>query len=230
MSRVRVLDTGVLIGIVVAQDQHHADCIGFVLPSDVEAYATRTAAEEFESKLAKIRHTLSRQIREHRRDVIRQMGDKPLNRTDIVRIREDILNADFEAHRFLYEFYQRIAEEGEIERDELTDQLSDMAMEVYDDGAKEYGGFQSLVSAWTRGVDSYPKVERQLLVCEGDDPDVCVEAHHIAETEPEPTELGTTNPKHFIRHRQGESESRKDNILRVTALEDVVDLSMSRYP
>jgi predicted nucleic acid-binding protein len=230
MGRVKVLDTGVLIGILVAQDQHHDDCLDYVVDSNGDAYATPTVGQEFKTKIGDIRNTLSQEIKQHRRAVIRHIGKKTLDRTDLVQIRENLLETDFDAHRFLFKFYEKIADRGEIGRIQLTNMLSNIATEVYNDGAKEHGGFNSLVSGWSRGIDSYPGVESQLLICEGDDPDVCIEAHHVAETVTEDTELGTTNPKHFIRKQDGEPESRKDNILRVTSLIDVVDLSMGKYP
>jgi predicted nucleic acid-binding protein len=230
MCRVKVLDTGVLIGIAVAQDQHHQNCIEYVTNSDDDTYAPPTVIYEFKDKLGEIRTNLHRVILKHRKSVIKHIGDTELDRTDLVKIREDILDTDINAHRFLFEFYEEIAKDGKIERDTLTDLLSDMATEVHDDGASEYGGFSSLVSAWTKDVETYPNVENELLICEGDDPDVCIEAHHIAEERDEDTELGTTNPRHFIRKQDGEPETRKENILRITSLADVVDLSMGKYP
>ena len=230
MGCVKVLDTGVLIGITIAQDQHHEECLNYVVDSDADAYATPIVGQEFKDKLSEIRDILSREIKKHRKTVIKNFGKNILNRTDIVQIREDILNTDFNSHRFLFEFYEEIAQQGEIERSQLANLLSDMATEVYKDGAKEHGGFNSLVSGWSRSMDSYPDVENELLICEGDDPNVCIEAHHVAKTVNVDTELGTTNPKHFIEKQDGEPESRKENILRVTSLVDVVDLSMGRYP
>lgn len=232
MECVKVLDTGVLIGIAVEQDQHHQECLDYVVNSDGDAYAPPTVIYEFKDKLSDIRNELSREIRQHRKEVIKHTGKKQLNRTDLVKIRENILDTDYEAHRFLFEFYDKIADRDPVERSTLTNMLSNMATEVHSDGAKEYGGFNSLVSAWTReiDIDSYTDVEEKLLICEGDDPDVCIEAHHIADTVDEDTELGTTNPRHFIQKVDDEPESRKDNILRVTALVDVVDLSMGKYP
>lgn len=230
MGRVKVLDTGVLIGVAVAQDQHHQACLDYVADSGDEPYITPTVGDEFEEKLEEIRDQLSREIKQHRSDIIKHVGQTTLDRTDLVKIRENILETDFEAHRFLYEFYEVIAEKGDISRGELTNMLSNMATEVYYDGAKEYGGVGSLISMWKRDIELDADVEKDLLICEGDDPIVCLEAHHIATTVQENTELGTTNPQHFIRQQCGESESRKENILRVTALDDIVDLSMGKYP
>lgn len=230
MGRVKVLDTGVLIGITVAQDQHHEDCLNYVADPDADAYATPVVGQEFKDKLDEIRNTLSQEIKQHRKAIIKQFNKSTLNRTDIVQIREDILDTGFDGHRFLFKFYEKIAERGKIEASKLTNMLSNMATEVHKDGAKEHGGVNSLVSGWSRGIDSYPDVESELLICEGDDPDVCIEAHHVAETVTEGTELGTTNPEHFIRKQDDEEESRRDNILRITSLIDVVDLSMGKYP
>lgn len=227
MDRVKVLDTGVLIGITVAQDQHHERCLDYVVGSDGKNYATPTVWDEFKPKIKEVRNQLSEEIKQHRKDIIREFGKTVLNRTDLVKIREQFLEADTRAHRFLFEFYDDLSS---IELDELADKLSDMATEVFDDGAKESGGFESLVSGWSRGCDSYPEIREELLICEGDDPDVCIEAHHIAITVSDKTEIGTTNPRHFTEDKRDEPESRKENILRVTALVDVVDLSMGKYP
>lgn len=227
---VQVLDTGVLVGIVVAHDQHHQKCLDFVLESDETSYATPTVAYEFRDKLPEVRNTLSREIKRHRQTIVKQIGKKRLNRTDLVRIREQILDTALDAHRFLFEFYDQLVEQGKIKRNDLIDRLSDMATEVHEDAAKEHDGFNSLITPWTKGIDSYTAIEHELLICEGDDPDVCLEAHHVAVTTERNTELGTTNPNHFIKHCDNEPESRKDNILRTTDLANIRNLSMSKYP
>ncbi|WP_155119457.1 hypothetical protein [Halomicrobium katesii] len=226
----QVLDTGVLVGIAVAHDQHHGKCLEFVLETDEVSYATPTVGNEFRSKLPEVRDRLSRDIKRHRSSLAKQISKKRLNRTDLVQIREQILDTALDAHRFLFEFYDQLAQQGEIKREDLMDRLSDMATEVHEDAAKEHGGFNTLVSAWSGGVDNYSKIEEELLICEGDDPDVCLEAHHIAVTLGGETELGTTNPNDFIKQQKGEPEERKENILRLTALSDVRDLSIGRYP
>lgn len=230
MTLVKVLDTGVLIGIVVSQDQHHSKCLDYVTDFEGDAYATPTVGQEFKKKLTEIRKTLRREILEHRKEVIRQVGNKRLGRTELVNIRENILDEDSNAHRFLFEFYSKLADDGQVGRQKLANKLSNMATEVNQDGAKEYGGFKSLVKGWSQGVSSYQNIRRNLLIHEGDDPDVCIEAHHVAVTLGEETELGTTNPKHFIRKHDSEPESREENILRETEISRVVDLSMGRYP
>lgn len=227
---IQVLDTGVLVGIAVAHDQHHQKCLDFVLESNEASYATPTSVYEFRDKLPEVRNTLSRDIKRHRRTLVKQIGKKRLDRTDLVQIREQILDTELDAHRFLFEFYNQLTQQGEIKRANLIDRLSDMATEVHEDAATEHGGFNSLVTAWTKGISRYPAIEKDLLISEGDDPDVCLEAHHIAVKVERETELGTTNPNHFIKHLDNEPESRKNNILRLTDLADIRDLSMSKYP
>lgn len=234
MGHIKILDTGVLIGIIVEQDQHHQDCIDYVDDSDSDAYTTPVVRDEFQKKIRDIQRKLTQQILKHRRNVLKHTQEGQLDRTDLVKIKENVLNTDSEAHRFLYDFYDvvadRVIERGPIERRELANKLSNMSTEVGCDGAREYGGFDSLVSCLEIAVDSYPTVESQLLICEGDDPDVCIEAHHVAETVSEDTELGTTNPRHFTRKHDNEPESRKENILHATSLVGIEDLSMSKYP
>ena len=93
------------------------------------------------------------------------------------------------------------------------------------DQTKEHGGLESLVEYWEDPIPSYPDVEHELLIHEGDDPIVCIEAHHISTEEQSSTELATTNPRHFIRQVGDEPETREENILRVTDLDAVVDRS-----
>jgi predicted nucleic acid-binding protein len=230
MSLVKVLDTGVLIGVIVSQDQHHAKCIEYVADFDGDAYATPTVGDEFKQKLSEIRGKLRNEILNHRKEIVKQVGKKQLGRTELVKIREKRLDDEWNAHRFLFEFYSKLADEGGTKRQELTNKLSNMATEVGQDGAKEHGGFNALVDGWPHGVKPYPNVRSNLLIHEGDDPDVCIEAHHVAVTIGGETELGTTNPKHFIRKHESEPESREENILRETNLSHIEDLSMDRYP
>jgi predicted nucleic acid-binding protein len=94
MDPVQVLDTGVLLAIVVSQDQHHEKCLNYVTSSDSESYMPPAAKNEFKSKLQNIQDRLSREIKRHRKQVIREYSKPNLDRTDLVNIRENVLEPD----------------------------------------------------------------------------------------------------------------------------------------
>lgn len=235
MTSVSVLDTGVLIGISIEQDQHHERCVEYTLNQSHDIYATPTVRDEFERKADEIRSELADEIAQHRQAVIREIQKEKLKREDILYIRDQLLPDDpydYRPYRFLYEYYTNKADDRVVvDRLEIELELEDMEAEVFEDAAAEYGGWRGLVNVWSQGIDEYPSIESELLVREGDDPDICIEAHHIAsEMGANPAHLATGNPAHFKNQVGGEPESREENILRLTALTKIVDLSMSPVP
>lgn len=232
MSENRVVDTGVLVGVCIEIDQHHELCFDYVVEADGTVYVTPTVRSEFEDVEPKIREELHREIAQHRQDVIREMSEGKLSRDAIGYIREQLLERKSRAYRFLYEYYSDLeSSRVQVDRLEIELDLEDMEAEVWEDASEEGGGIRALTEHWTREIGSYPDVETELLVNEGPDRDICLEAHHVAtEFSDIDTELGTTNPRHFINQVEGEPETRLDNICRCTNLSTVVDLSMSKQP
>jgi len=230
MGRVGVLDTGVLVGMVFAHDQHHDECLEYVRGINGPVYITPCVGNEFSEKSKVIPKELKDEVRAHRKQIIRKYNKDELNVSDIVKIQQQMLSTKDKSHRFLFQYYDEKKGGDNIKLRELTNDLSDMVMEIGKDACQEYGGFKSLITPWTKGCDSYPTVETNLLVKEGDDKQVCIEAHHVATKEQGDTELATANPKHFIRRVGDEPVSRKENILDVTNLFDVKDTSQSNYP
>ena len=232
MVQIKVLDTGVLIGMCIEIDQHHTKCFDYVVEDDCkEIYITPTVGSEFKRISKVVRQKLSQSIGEHRQKVVREFNDEKLGRDRLRYIRDSVLDSKNRSYRFLYEYYsEKLKNRVSVDKLEILMDLNDMETEVWMDACQEYGGWKSFVSGWNKGIDTYSDVEKDLLVCEGDDPHVCLEAHHVAVNTGKVTELGTTNPRHFIDKRVGEPESRKDNILRITDLRDVKDLSCDKVP
>jgi predicted nucleic acid-binding protein len=222
-----VLDTGVLLGATIEKDTHHEECIDYLLEIDL-CYVTPTVEREFNTKDEDIRSTLSDEISQHRQDVSTEVDNQTLSPSAIDWIRTNLLNRGLSSYRFLEQYYQNLRREARfstIDRLQVISDLEEMEFEVWEDQTEEHGGLESLVEYWEKPIPSYPDVEHELLIHEGDDPIVCIEAHHIATEEQYSTELATTNPRHFIRQVDDEPETREENILRVTNLDAVVDRS-----
>lgn len=227
MPDVSVLDTGVLLGATIETDTHHEECIDYLLTKEI-CYVTPTVKREFDTKDEDIRTTLADEISQHRHDVSTEVDSQILSPNTIDWIRTNLLDRQLNSYRFLEQYYQNLRGEARfstIDRLQVISDLEEMEFEVWEDESTEYGGLDSLVERWDDPIPSYPNIKRELLIHEGDDPIVCIEAHHIAIEEPQATELATTNPRHFIRRVGDEPETREENILRVTAIDAVVDRS-----
>lgn len=229
MDGISVLDTGVLLGATIEKDTHHEECIDYLLEKDT-CYVTQTVEMEFDVKDEEIRTTLADEISQHRHDVSREVDSQTLSTSSIDWIRSNLLDRELNSYRFLEEYYQNLRDRARfstIDRLQVVSDLEEMEFEIWEDETKEHGGLKSLVKYWDDPIPSYPDIKRELLIHEGDDPIVCIEAHHIATEKGPPTELATTNPRHFIRQVGDEDETREENILRVTNLAAVVDQSWS---
>lgn len=230
MSHLGVIDTGVLIGFTIEQDQHHENCKDYIIDGGHrEVILPPTADSEFSNIEQRIRKSLSSEVSEHRQKVQRVVNDDPLDRSGLRFIRDGLLDSDDSerAYSFLYKFYSRLIKERvQIYVQEIISKLSNIETEVWVDWSQQYGGWKTHVRVWSKGTGQYPSIESNLLICEGDDPDICLEAHHISTLSPtEPTKIATANRRHFIDAVPGEPESREDNIERVTDLKEVIDLS-----
>lgn len=230
MPDISVLDTGVLIGATIQKDTHHEECIEYLLTKET-CFLTPTVEREFDNKEEDIRETLSDEITQHRHDVSNEVDNQTLSPSTIDWIRTNLLTRELNSYRFLSRYYQNLRNEARyatIDRLQVISDLEEIEFEVWQDETEEYGGLESLVEYWDEPIPSYPDVAHDLLIHEGDDPIVCIEAHHIATEKPSSTELATTNPRHFIRQVGDEPETREKNILRVTNLDAVVDQSWDR--
>lgn len=227
MPDVSVLDTGVLLGATIEKDTHHEECIDYLLAKE-SSYVTPTVKQEFDDKDEEVRSELADEISQHRHDVSRKVDNETLTPSAIDWIRTNLLDGDLNSYRFLEEYYQNLrgkARFSNIARLQVISDLEEMELEVWKDEAETHGGLKSLVEYWDDPIPSHPEIKTELLIHEGDDPIVCIEAHHIATKEQPLVELATTNPRHFIRRVGDEPETREENILRVTCLDAIVDRS-----
>lgn len=227
MGLAKVLDTGVLIGVTIEKDAHHELCFDYMTDGGT-CYVTPTVEKEFGRKEDEIRNRLYKEINNHRVEFDSEVDSSTLSVKAIDWVRNNLLDRKMDSFRFMAKYYQQKREECRIrnvDKLEVTMELEDMEMEVWEDAAKDKGGLESLFTRWQKGIGIYPDVKEGLLVYEGDDKKVCLEAHHIAVCLNHTTEIGTTNPTHFIKQCGDEKVTRKKNILEVTELESICNLA-----
>lgn len=227
MDLAKVLDTGVLLGVTAEKDAHHELCFDYVADGGT-CYVTPTVKKEFSRKENEIRTQLYEEINDHRIEFTSEVNSDTLSVGTIDWVRNNLLDRDMNTFRFLAEYYQQKREECRIrnmDKLEVAMELEAMEMEVWEDAAKDKGGLASLYTCWQNEIEKYPDVERNLLIYEGDDDKVCLEAHHIAVCLDQTTEIATTNSAHFIEQCEDEEVPREKNILGVTELEAVRDLA-----
>lgn len=238
MSESSVLDTGVLIGFCIQLDQHHEECRKYITGNSWDMIVPPCVDDEFSDVEEKIRNDLAEEIGEHREDLQKEMKNKEnFNRSDLRYIRNNLLPDDpteWRAWTFLRKYYDNlISSRVEVDKLEVVYDLNDFEIEVYEDAASDIGGWKSHVKIWTKGVDEYTSIRSNLLLDENDgkDLDVCIQAHHIAENGgASKTYLATPNTTDFIDKCDGESESRKDNIKRLTSIDEIHDVAGPLIP
>lgn len=231
MSKVRVLDTGVVIGTTIDKNQHYKNCSKYIQSGNT-TYTPPTTDQEYQKRESHIRDTLAEEIRHHREDVINEVDKGTISEGTFKWIRDNLLDPNYRSFTYLYEYYNNKISESRFEnilRLQLSYDLDDMSYEVYDDASKDLGGLRSITVPWTSPIPQYPSVESALLL-NGNDRQICIEAHHIALNCSSDVELATTNPKDFIEHRPGEPVSREDNILNCTDIATNEDLSYPKFP
>ena len=223
-----VVDTNVLVAISIELDMHHENCLEYVRDTDC-CHVPPVVSHEFAKVESKLRTTLFEDLAEHRLQVEREIESGHITPGKIQEIRRRAIDEDWRSHNHIHAFYDQLemsAGYDPIYKIELVDQLEMLENEVWQDAAIEHGGLSELVDYWNGSMSRDPTVRSKLLVHEGDDVDVCLEAHYIAKKTPDcTTELGTANPRHFVYQVSGEPESREDNICRVTAIDSIENLS-----
>lgn len=225
MTAVRVIDTNVAIGLVLKCHTHHERSWEYVVEQDGTVYLSPTAKAEFDDLKSGIETELRQQLSKHQAIVDGKYGHKDtLSRSDLEHIRDRIVDYDDDVAQFLRSYYDDlIQDQFSVDPLQIEYDVGDFISEVGKDPCTDLGGWRQVISMWTKGVDPYPTIKRNLLIYEGDDPDVCIDAHHIATEMRGHTELGSADG-HFIDTHDGEPRSRKADILDKTALDDVVDL------
>jgi|AntDeeMinimDraft_5_1070356.scaffolds.fasta_scaffold00957_6 hypothetical protein len=228
MGVVSVLDTGVLIGITIENDAHHDECYGHLQNRD-ECIVTPIVESEYSKVSTQIRTKISDELTQHRQKVSTEVDQGELSTSTIGWIRSSLLDRDMRCSEFLDQYYdvkQNESRYDQVYKLSIVGDLEDMEMGVWDDTTPSGETIESLCTFYNNTIPQYPDIKSELLIHEGDDPDVCIEAHHIAtEYVDDNTELATTNPVHFIRQVGLEPETREENILRVTNIHQIEDVS-----
>lgn len=234
MSRVRTVDTNVLIGLVIKRHIHHQNSFEYVVDAPDRVYAPPKAEEEFLDRVDEIRRQFRQDVMEHQTEVETAFADwgGKLGAEQIKYARSGLLNEDMEAYGFLDAYYENLLNSRPVNVDplQLEYDLQDIYMELGEDACArrlDGDGWRDVVTSWTRETGQHDDLQARLLIYEGDDPIICVQAHHIAtvmddERDVE-TELGTADGD-FIDHKDGEPRARCDDILAETALSHIEDL------
>lgn len=229
MGEIGVIDTGVLIGFTIKNDQHHETTKEYILhrgPGNL--YLPPRAKEEFDNRESYIRSSLREEIISHRQAVSSNFDSNKISQSGFQYIRDQILDESRQerAHDFLYRWYTDFYEQNvSLEKSTVIRMLSNMETEVLEDRSLEWGGWRSHVSQWTRGIDPYPDIQATLLLSDQPDLDILLEAHHIAtEHNPKQVEFATANPWDFVYENDGEPRSREDDIINVTNLYHIENL------
>ena len=230
MVDVKVIDTGVLIGASETLDQHHENCIDYLEEGNAIAWAPPTVVDEYEAKIEEIRNDLVHEVKEHRERLSERFAGRRLDAGDLVELKENILDVGLECHRFLYAYYDTLGTDAPIACSEILDRLSDVIEEIREDKSGEEGDIWRLVRKLPGKMPDEPEVRRELLIEPGNDQDICIEAHHIAENEDGHTEFATVDKNHFLDKHPGEPESREENVLRVTDIRSIKELTHGPYP
>lgn len=230
MVDVKVIDTGVLIGASETLDQHHESCLDYLNEAKAIAWATPTVVDEYEAKINEIRSALVAEVKEHRERLSERFAGRQLDVGDLVELKENVLDVDLNCHRFLYAYYDELRTDAPIACSVVLDRLSDVIEEIREDKSREKSGIWGLVRKLTGRIPDHPDVRRELLIEAGNDQDICIEAHHIAENEDGHTEFATVDKNHFLKKHPGEPESREENVLRVTGIRSIKELTHGPYP
>lgn len=230
MVDVKVIDTGVLIGASETLDQHHENCLDYLDEGNAIAWATPTVVGEYEAKIEEIRDTLVDEVMAHRKRLSERFAGRRLDLGDLVELKENVLDTDLKSHRFLYAYYENLRTEVPIACSEILDRLSDVIEEIREDNSGQNRDIWLMVRKVRGKMPDYPDVRRELLIEPGNDQDICIEAHHIAENKNGNTEFATVDKNHFLDKHPNEPESREENVLRVTDINSIKELTHGPFP
>jgi hypothetical protein len=223
MCEVTFLDTGVVVGYCIRQDRHHRNCREY-LESEIPeggAFVGPTVRDEYEHTKQTVTRRLSRGVRDHVRDVRRDDCSGQLGPIDLNHLKSNVLNRGNDSYGFLYDYYHN--ELGNyVQKDELVQQLREMARDIESLPPTREPQFEELVADWTPR-ENHESVESSLsIITDTNDRSICVEAHDLACHTEEDVEFATVNPQDFV------DDGVEQAILDITSLSGIRDLSNRR--
>lgn len=230
MSDVGVIDTGVLIGFTIKNDQHHETTKDYILnngPGTI--YFPPRAKTEYDSIESHIRKQFRQEVIKHRQNVSSQFNSQKVTQKGFQYIRDQILDKSKQerVHAFLYRWYTDLYKQNvTLKKSTVIRRLSNIETEVMKDRSQKWGGWKSHIDVWTRGTSNYSSLKSSLLLSDQPDLDILVEAHHIStKYQQKQVEFGTANPQDFKYQNGNEPKKREDDILDKTDLDNIEDLS-----
>lgn len=230
MSDIGVIDTGVLIGFTIKNDQHHETTKEYILNDGPgKIYLPPAAKTEYDKIESYIRRQFRQEVIKHRQDVSSQFTSKNVSQNGFQYIRDQILDESKQerVHPFLYRWYTDLYKQNvTLKKGTVIRMLSNIETEVMKDRSKQWGGWKTQINVWSKGTGNYPSLKSGLLLSDQPDLDILLDAHHISKNQQlKQVEFGTANPQDFKYQNDNEPKSREDDILDRTDLDNIVDLS-----
>lgn len=230
MSDVGVIDTGVLIGFSIKNDQHHETTKEYILNNGPDTlYIPPRAKTEYDNIESHIRNQFRHEVIQHRQNVSSRFNSQKVTQNGFQYIRDQILNESNQerVHAFLYRWYTNLYKQNvTLKKSTVIRRLSNIETEVMKDRSQKWGGWKSHINVWAKGTDSYPSIKSNLLLSDQPDLDILLEAHHISTQQVQKqVEFGTANPQDFKYKNDGEPKKREDDIKDKTDLDHIEDLS-----
>lgn len=223
MCEVAFLDTGVVVGFCIRQDRHHHNCREYLeseLP-DGGAFVGPAVRDEYEHTRRVVTQRLSRAVRDHVRGVRTDSCSGQLGPIDLNHLKSNVLDRGSDAYGFLYDYYHNQLG-NYVQKDELVQQLREMARDIESLPPTRESEFEELVTDWTPRED-HESVESSLaIITDANDRRICVEAHDLACHTEEDVEFATVNPQDFV------DDGLEQAILDITSLSGIRDLSNRR--
>lgn len=229
MSDVGVIDTGVLIGFTIKNDQHHETTREYILKTGpAKLFIPPRAKTEFDNAESYIRNEFNQEVIDHRHAVSNNINSTTIHKGVIKYIRDQILDesAQSRVYAFLYRWYTNLYKQDvTLQKPDLIRRLSNIETEVLQDRSKKWGGWQNHIDVWSGTTGNYPRIKSKLLLSDQPDLDILLESHHIAtQQNPKKVEFATANPQDFVHQNNGEPRRREDDILKETQLVAIENL------
>lgn len=219
MSSNTFLDTGVVLGFCFLTDKHHYRCKQYLDSNDSSVFYSERVENEYEKKRDELSIRYADAVRDHTSDLRRSQFEDELTPVDIRNIREEVLDEENAASRFLNQYYQQKVQKY-LFLDDLIQQLRQISRGIERHALKKKNELDSTTEIWLR-VDTYDNLQDALSSIHGTDREICIDAHDLTQEIDGKTELATTNPNDFVKC------GHKDMILRETGLSDVISLAVT---
>lgn len=219
MTQLAFLDTGVVLAYCFKDDAHHMKCRSYVTENDHDRYISDHVEAEYVRKEPTLAERHADGIFDHIARLRNATYEGQLDSMDLSQIRQTLLRGDNPASRTLHEFYNNGPQF--ILFEELLERLRNLARDIEQHAIENRNELLAETETWTR-EDAYPEIDSLLSVIHTEDRRICLDAHDVAVSKGQATELATTNPKDLVR------DGHRELILDSTALQDVVSLAVTK--